>query len=70
MTEYITEYNPGANVGEYAYKRKAEVVRCKDCFYYEKDPDPIDPGWPMMCALTGMSMIEPFGFCAWGERHR
>lgn len=44
------------------------VVRCCDCTYYEKDPEPIDPGWPMMCERTGADMVEPDGFCAWGER--
>lgn len=45
-----------------------ELVRCRDCIYYVKDQDPIDPGWPMMCERTGDDMIEPYGFCAWGER--
>lgn len=45
-----------------------EIVRCRDCIYYKPDPDPIDPGWPMMCERTGDDMVEPDGFCAWGER--
>ena len=45
-----------------------QVVRCRDCVYYIKDPDPIDPGWPMMCADSGRDMLEPDGFCAWGVR--
>jgi len=45
-----------------------EIVRCRDCIYYKLDPDPIDPGWPMMCERTGDDMIEPDGFCSWGER--
>ena len=51
----------GAKLGE-------RVVRCRDCIYYAQDPDPIDPGWPMMCERTGDDMVEPYGFCAWGER--
>lgn len=43
-------------------------VRCRDCEYYQEDPDPIDPGWPMMCGLLGQDMVEPYGFCAWGCR--
>lgn len=45
-----------------------EIVRCRDCIYYVQDPDPIDPGWPMMCERTGDDMVEPYGFCSWGER--
>lgn len=49
-------------------RRREEIVRCRDCIYYAQDPDPIDPGWPMMCERTGDDMVEPYGFCAWGER--
>lgn len=45
-----------------------EIVRCRDCIYYTKDPDPIDPGWPMMCERTVDDKVEPYGFCAWGAR--
>lgn len=44
------------------------IVRCADCLYYEKDPDPIDPGYPMRCADNGRDILEPDGFCAWAER--
>lgn len=44
------------------------IVRCRDCIYYLPDPDPIDPGWPMMCERTGDDMVEPYGFCAWAVR--
>ena len=40
-----------------------KVVRCRDYIYYTQDPDPIDPGWPMMCERTGDDMVEPYGFC-------
>ncbi len=45
-----------------------EIVRCRDCINYAKDPNPIDPGWPMMCELTGMDMVSPNCFCCWAER--
>lgn len=48
--------------------RKEEIVRCRDCEHYVKDPNPIDPGWPMMCEDSGRDMVEPWGFCAWSER--
>lgn len=44
------------------------IVRCRDCKHYVPDHDPIDPGWPMMCDDSGRDMVEPYGFCAWGER--
>ena len=44
------------------------IVMCGDCIYYVEDPEPIDPGWPMMCERTGADMVEPDGYCAWGER--
>ena len=47
---------------------REQVVRCRDCMHYVKDPNPIDPGWPMMCADSGRDMLEPDGFCAWGIR--
>lgn len=45
-----------------------QVVRCKDCEHYVADPEPIDPGWPMMCDESGRDMLEPDGFCAWASR--
>ena len=47
---------------------REEIIRCRDCRFYVRDPDPVDPGWPMMCEWTEMDMINPNGFCAWGER--
>jgi len=44
------------------------IVMCEDCIYYVEDPEPIDPGWPMMCERTGADMVEPDGYCAWGAR--
>lgn len=39
-----------------------EVVRCKDCKYYEETDNRIGT-----CLLT-ISGAEVDGFCAWGER--
>lgn len=64
MSEYITEHYYDRSMGIHFMKRE-EVVRCRDCIYYKQDPDPIDPGWPMMCERTGDDMVEPYGFCAW-----
>lgn len=47
-----------------------EVVRCRDCKWFMIDPDPVDPGWPMMCELMGNQMVSSVGFCAWGEKRK
>lgn len=62
VKEFVTAY------GDSAFQRREEVVRCRDCVHYVEDPEPIDPGWPMMCADSGRDMLEPDGFCAWGVR--
>ena len=36
---------------------------CAQCGHYAKDPDPIDPGWPMMCPIIGLDMLEPYATC-------
>ena len=64
MSEYITAWLDDIDM---AHVRE-EIVRCKDCKHCVADPEPIDPGWPMMCEETGRDMLEPEGFCAWGER--
>ena len=46
----------------------APVVRCRDCKHCVADPEPIDHGWPLMCDDTGRDMLDPNGFCSWGER--
>lgn len=45
-----------------------QIVRCRDCKHCVADPEPIDPGWPLMCDDTGRDMLDPEGFCAWGVR--
>lgn len=67
MSEYIVDIADNPSFGGVLITR-GEIVRCRDCIYYELDPAPIDPGWPMMCEHTGAVMVGPDGFCAWGER--
>lgn len=73
MSEYIIDYEliplkwrDGYGLSD--TELAEEIVRCRDCIYYKPDPEPIDPGWPMMCERTGDDMVEPYGFCAWAER--
>ena len=83
MSEYIIEWSGiGARIVELfgnvplwkipkvlrKERLREPIVRCRDCIYYKPDPDPIDPGWPMMCERTGDDMVEPYGFCAWAVR--
>lgn len=41
-----------------------EVVRCKDCIYYEKYPDFANVCWND----AGMLHVYDDGFCSYGER--
>ena len=68
MTEYIarvTEYGRGQRQ---VTLTDEEIVRCMDCRFYKQDQEPLDPGWPMMCEDSGRDMLEPCGYCFWGER--
>lgn len=69
MSEYIVtcDEETASWIGDDADSMKP-VVRCRDCEHYVEDPQPIDPGWPMMCEDSGRDMVEPDGFCAWGEK--
>ena len=71
MSEYIVQAAEWAidKNGNSLYQGCEEIVRCRDCVYRERDPNPIDPGWPMMCADSGRDMLEPWGFCAWGKKN-
>ena len=75
MSEYIVDLGDDgksavriAMAKQHGAMVRGEIVRCRDCIYYTEDPEPIDPGWPMMCERTGADMVEPYGFCAWPER--
>ena len=65
MTEYITETYGIAN-GVIYTERHEEIVRCRDCRHYEK-ADYIEYNYDF-CGLNIPHIIEPNGFCAWGER--
>lgn len=44
-----------------------DVVRCKDCKYFEKDPYvPSDRYW--LCQRRKAMRMEPDDFCSYGER--
>ena len=58
----------GVWVPEKMWVEGNEVVRCRNCKYFQVDKDPIDPGWPWVCEDCGRDMLNPDGFCAWGEK--
>lgn len=64
----MSEHIYGTDDHEGHWLTGEEIVRCRDCKHYVRDPEPIDPGWPMMCDDTGRDMVEPDGFCAWALR--
>ena len=71
MSEYIIDFDEKSS----AYMRilvsktamnKGEIVRCRDCKYYELVPE--DSGdW---CEYWTDRVYGADGFCAWGERRR
>lgn len=73
MSEYIVRMPPSmpyeirAELNAW-YVESEPIVRCKDCVYYEKH------GSFVMCMLPDGDggyacwIVEPDGFCAWGER--
>lgn len=46
-----------------------EIVRCRDCKYYEKTTvDEDGEGEPSWCSHFQYEWLREDGFCAWGER--
>ena len=64
MAEYVTEYRVGT--GGAVCERKEEIVRCRDCRHAGEFVD----GYAQCYEDDGYGgrSVEPFGFCAWGER--
>ena len=68
MSEYIvydTRFDANATV--IGYERREEIVRCRDCRYYEAVPE--DSGdWCGYWTDRVYADVRGIGFCAWGER--
>ena len=62
MSEYIVEVEAGIEVDTVFVKDLQEVVRCRDCKYYDD--------YLTLCDLWSAynRLAEPDGFCKWGER--
>lgn len=46
---------------------REEIVRCKDCKWFDRDRTPEDD-YPHFCHEIGIDLMEDDGFCAWGGR--
>jgi len=66
MTEYIIQAADWAidKNGDSLFKGCEEIVRCKDCKYYDTHTD------PSICYrnIPGTVVYDSNGFCAWGAR--
>ena len=58
--------NPWPHVGQRHVKER--IVRCRDCKRFSLDNSDHDyrSGW--WCKRWDTDMVEPTGYCAWGER--
>lgn len=74
MSEYIYErpdepakvVRDGWNVRiEWDFKQREEIVRCRDCRYYE---DTGNCNWFECSTCWLLAEVTHDGFCAWGER--
>lgn len=66
MSEYIIKAADWAidYKGESLFKDCEEIVRCRDCQYYN-----LNTYSHFTCKLM-QYYVEPGGFCAWGERRK
>ena len=64
MAEYVAEW--GECVDNFTVREK--IVRCRDCKRFSLDNSDHDyrSGW--WCHRWDTDMVEPDGYCAWGER--
>lgn len=50
----------------FGYPIREEVMRCRDCVYYDKYPN--DDIYVCYRFDNEQPIVEPNGFCKWGER--
>ena len=63
MAEFVVDF-----YSEHDGVRCEEVVRCRDCKHFaaDKSDHVYRSGW--RCKRWDTDMVEPTGFCKWGER--
>ena len=64
MAEYVTVWVDDLP----DLKRGEEIVRCRDCERFAVDQSDHDYRTSWWCKRWYTDMVEPDGFCAWGER--
>lgn len=63
MSEYIIDWNENLIIDTFSKNSlREEIVRCRDCKYYHEC-------WDFCERLKPGMVVEPDGFCAWGERN-
>lgn len=70
MSEYIVDYPQyeHLSIHEFVLSFKEEIVRCRDCVYFDKyENDEISVCYRFD---NEQPIVEPDGFCAWGERRQ
>ena len=66
MTEYIIAHCVDSVSGVRYDERREEIVRCRDCVYFDKyENDEISVCYRFD---NEQPIVEPDGFCKWGER--
>lgn len=73
MSEYVVELNSNAvSGGKFllgsVYLDAEEIVRCRDCDYYDHWEASGTYREKHVCGYWDYLEINPDGFCAWGER--
>ena len=64
MSEYIVEVE--GQMPDAIFERElTEIVRCRDCRYYEETGN---CNWFECSSCWLLAEVTPYGFCAWGER--
>ena len=64
MSEYIVEVE--GQMPDAIYERElTEIVRCRDCRYYEETGN---CNWFECSSCWLLAEVTSDGFCAWGER--
>ncbi len=64
----MTEYIYGTDEQQVHWLTNEEIVRCRDCKHYDDQDGEIGTCDLGLDNLDLYSIVEPDGFCAWGER--
>lgn len=72
MSEYIIDWDENLVIDTFSKNSlREEIVRCRDCAYYDGEPDMESMGEKCWRDLSHSGRSIPTvadGFCAWGKR--